>query len=135
MNTFHLDIVTPTKALDLGDVNYLRAPGVDGLFGVMSGHRDSVFAIDIGGVKVVRDGKELFFATGRGYAEVTGQKAQLLVESIEPADKIDVSRAESALKRAKERLASDEVGIDRQRAETALARAINRLEMGKRVPG
>lgn len=132
MNTFHLDIVTPMKELVLGEVSYLRSPGIDGLFGVMAGHRKSLFAIGIGGVKVVKDGETIFFASGNGYLEVMGNKAQLLVESIERADKIDVPRAESAVKRAKGRLASDDVRVDRERAEAALSRAINRLQIAKR---
>ena len=133
VKTFHLDIVTPTSALDLGEVTYLRAPGLDGLFGVMARHTNSVFAIDIGGVKVIKDGEELFFATTRGYAEVTGNQVQLLVETIERFDEIDVARAVAAKKRAKERLLSKDVKIDRARAEVALSRAINRLQISSRI--
>lgn len=133
VKTFHLDIVTPTKELDLGEVTYLRAPGLDGLFGVMARHTNSVFAIDIGGVKVIKDGEELFFATTHGYAEVTGNQVQLLVETIERFDEIDVARAVAAKKRAKERLLNKDVKIDRARAEVALNRAINRLQISSRI--
>ena len=33
-----LEIVTPTKTLDQGEVDYLRCPSPDGLFGLMAGH-------------------------------------------------------------------------------------------------
>lgn len=133
VNTFHLDIVTPTKELDLGEITYLRAPGFDGLFGVMARHTNSVFAIDIGGVKVIKAGEELFFAATRGYAEVTGNQVQLLVETIERSDEIDVARAVAAQKRAKERLLNKDVKIDRARAEVALSRAVNRLQISSRI--
>ena len=40
--TFHLEIITPTKILDKGQVEYLRAPSTDGLFGVLHGHTKSM---------------------------------------------------------------------------------------------
>jgi len=133
VKTFSIDIVTPTKELNLGEANYLRAPGVDGLFGIMAGHRKSVFAIDIGEVKVLKDGKELFFATSQGYAEVTGSQVQILVETVEQFDEINVTRAEAAKKRAKNRLGSKDLSVDRARAKAALSRAINRLQISSRA--
>lgn len=46
---------------------------------------------------------------------------------------IDVARAESALERAKEQLASDAPDLNRPRAEAALARTQNRLKVAKNV--
>ena len=45
MKTFSLEIVTPTRSLKKDDVTYLRCPGMDGLFGVLSGHRDALIAL------------------------------------------------------------------------------------------
>lgn len=132
MKTFRLHIVTPTRDLDLGNCGYLRAPSPDGLFGVMAGHRNAVFAIDVGSVKVVKDGEEIFFAVGKGFAEVTGAQVQLLTESVERSDEIDIRRAQAALQRARERLGQKEIRFDRERAETALSRAINRLQTAQK---
>ena len=43
---FTLEIVTPTKTLNFEDVQYLRAPSLEGLFGVMSGHVASIINLD-----------------------------------------------------------------------------------------
>ena len=131
-NVFFLDIVTPMKELNLGEVSYLRAPGVDGLFGIMSGHRKSVFAVEVGEVKVVKDGEESFFATSQGYAEITGSSVQMLVETIERSEEIDVTRAKAAKTRAEKRLTGKDINVDRSKAESALIRAINRLQIGTR---
>ena len=40
--TFQLDIITPTEIISEGQVEYLRAPSVDGLFGVQSRHVSSI---------------------------------------------------------------------------------------------
>ena len=36
--TFQLDIVTPTNVISEGQVEYLRAPSIEGLFGIMGGY-------------------------------------------------------------------------------------------------
>ena len=129
MPSFRLDIVTPLKELNFEDVTYLRAPGLDGLFGVMAGHTDAIFAIDVGEVKVTRKGENVYFATSGGFAEVTGDRVQLLVEAVERPDEIDVTRAQAAAARAKKLLSSRTKDINSERAHAALSRAINRLHV------
>lgn len=133
MKTFHLDIVTPTRELDLGDVTYLRAPGLDGLFGIMAHHINALFAISIGEVKVSRDSEQIYFATSGGFLEVTDERAQLLVETVEGADEIDVDRAQSSGERARNRLTARKETLERERALASLARAVNRLRIAEKI--
>ncbi|MFQ6616448.1 MAG: ATP synthase F1 subunit epsilon [Fidelibacterota bacterium] len=133
MKTFHLDIVTPTRELDLGEVTYLRAPGLDGLFGILADHTNALFAVDVGEVKVERNSEKTYFATSGGYLEVTGSQAQLLVETVERADEIDVDRARSARDRARERLSARREDLDRERALASLKRSGNRLRIAERT--
>ncbi|HIA23798.1 MAG TPA: hypothetical protein EYN76_05310, partial [Candidatus Marinimicrobia bacterium] len=48
MISFQLEIVTPTKILDEGQVEYVRCPGLDGSFGVLANHREAVFGLGVG---------------------------------------------------------------------------------------
>ncbi len=130
---FHLEIITPTKVYDEGDVDYVRAPGVDGAFGVMAGHTDSIMALDIGEIKVVNGSVEKIYATTKGFAEITRSGVQLLVESAEPQEDIDLVRAQEAFDRAKEHLAhkQDEME-DQMRALRAMERSMNRLKIAKK---
>ena len=50
MSYFDLKIVTPTKSIDFESINYVRCPGLEGLFGIMSNHQKGIFALDIGAV-------------------------------------------------------------------------------------
>jgi len=59
--TFQLDIITPSKVISMGQVEYLRAPATEGLFGVQAGHAPATITMGIGEIKVTRDGKELFY--------------------------------------------------------------------------
>jgi F-type H+-transporting ATPase subunit epsilon len=130
MSSFQLEIVTPTKILDEGQVEYVRCPGLDGSFGVLAKHREAVFGLGVGEIKVTQNGKDHYLATSGGFAEVSKEKMELLLETYERADEIDTSRAEAALKRALERKAAKD--IDAARNEVSLMRAMNRLKVAKR---
>ena len=127
---FTLEIVTPVKTLDFEEVQYLRAPSMKGLFGVMSGHVPSIINLDIGEVKVLFDNKENYFAISGGFAQISKNKVSLLVESIELKDEIDEERSNKALERAKSRL-KDKL-MDQKRANLAFKKAINRLKVSNR---
>ena len=131
MSAFTLEIATPTRLLEAGEVSYVRCPGTDGSFGVMSGHREAVIGLDVGEIKVTQGGKDLFYSTSGGFAEITKEKVQLLLETVEKADEIDSGRAEASLTRAKGRVSGAD-GSDSKRAEAALFRAVNRHRVSTR---
>ena len=127
---FTLEIVTPVKTVNFEEVEYLRAPSLEGLFGVMPGHVSSIINLDIGEVKVLSDNQEDYFAISGGFAQVSKDKVSLLVESIEFKSDIDKDRSNEALKRAQSRLKDKSMNQDR--ANLALARAKNRLKVSNR---
>ena len=132
MSTFQFEIVTPTRILDKGQVNYVRCPGMDGSFGVMANHLEGIIALSIGEIKVTIDGKEEYLATSGGYTEITDEKMQLLVESVEGTDEIDMDRAKRSLERAQVRKEKHSPEIDGSRVEVSLYRALNRLRVARR---
>ena len=129
--TFQLDIVTPTKVISEGQVEYLRAPSTEGLFGILGGHAVATILIDIGEIKVTKEGKEFYYATNGGFADIRPESVMLLVETAEKNSDIDKDRAEKAMKRAKDKLQDNET--DLKRAKDAIARARNRLKMTDRI--
>ena len=52
MNTFKLDIITPTSIKSYDDVDYLRIPSLDGLTGIKAKHAPAIIALDIGEIKI-----------------------------------------------------------------------------------
>ena len=129
--TFQLDIITPTNVISEGQVQYLRAPSTEGLFGIMGGHSATTILMDIGEIKVTKDGKEYYYATNGGFADIRPESVMLLVETAEKVSDIDKDRAEKAIKRAKEKLKGNEV--DLTRAKDAITRARNRLKIISRI--
>ena len=129
--TFQLEIITPEKVYDEGQVSYLRAPSFDGLFGVQSRHAPAIIAMSIGEIKVTKDGKESYYSTSGGFADIRPENVQLLVETAENITDIDKERAEEAMKRAQEKLKDNEA--DLARAKASIVRARNRLKITSRI--
>ena len=129
--TFQLDIVSPTNVISEGQVEYLRAPSTEGLFGILGGHAVATILMDIGEIKVTKEGKEFYYATNGGFADIRPESVMLLVETAEKVSDIDKDRAENAMKRAKDRFQDNET--DLKRATDAIVRARNRLKIAGHI--
>ena len=132
MSKFRLEIVTPTKLMNEGNVDYIRCPGLDGSFGVMANHQNAIIALGIGEIKVTQDKKEHYFATSGGFAEIKKDKVQLLVETVERSGEIDSNRAEESLNRVKMRKKDAKGELDQARMDVSMTRAMNRLKVSQR---
>ena len=133
MKTFSVEIVTPINVIIEENVRYIRCPGLDGSFGILKNHREGIIALGIGEVKIENDNSIEWYATSGGFAEITSDKIELLLESIEKSNDIDVKRATKSIERARERKVEPQNNkIDSLRLEASLARAINRLNVSKK---
>ena len=132
MGKFSVEIVTPIKVLNQENVSYIRCPGLDGSFGIMKQHREGVIALDIGEIKIKTDGNTEWYATSGGFVEIGSTKIELLLESIEKSNEIDVKRATEALERASDRKNKPKEKVDNTRLEASLLRAMNRLRVSKK---
>ena len=133
MSTFNLDVVTPTRDLEEMVVSYVRCPGLDGSFGIMANHQDGIFSLDIGEIMVKTESETKYLSTSGGFAEIVNDGVSILVETVESASDIDISRAEAALQRARDRKSSsDKENLDQMRLDSALSRALNRLRVSKK---
>mgnify|MGYP001170712570 CR=1 FL=1 len=132
MSSYTVEIVTPIKDSIFEDVTYLRCPGLDGAFGVMKKHREGVFALSIGELKIKKNGKEKYFSIGGGFAEVLNDSVKLLVESLEKSNEIDIDRVNKSIERAKKLKTERDIELNEARINASMARAINRLKISKR---
>ena len=127
---FELNIITPTDTFNYSDVEYLRAPSIDGLFGVLSGHISSIIALDIGEVKIVNNNKSIRLATSGGFADINEKNVTLVLETAEEAINIDIKRANESMDRAKKYI--NDKSTDIQRALNSIKRAKNRIRISKK---
>ncbi|MBI5303819.1 MAG: F0F1 ATP synthase subunit epsilon [Chloroflexi bacterium] len=133
MSTIRLDIVTVERLVFSADVEYVSAPGIDGVLGILPHHAPLITALTEGELRYKKGNEELSFAIGGGFMEVRPEKVTVLADSAERADEIDEMRAQQARARAeqalKEKPASD---VDAVRLERAVRRADIRLRVAKR---
>tara|TARA_B100001750_G_scaffold245972_1_gene266975 strand:- start:34 stop:435 length:402 start_codon:yes stop_codon:yes gene_type:complete len=129
--TFELNIITPINTFSFDEVEYLRAPSIEGLFGVMKGHIPSIIALDIGEIKIIKDNKEIFFSTSGGFADINDNKVVLVLETVEEGTAIDLQRAEESLEKSIKYL--NDKSSDINRAMDAIKRAKNRIAISKKI--
>src|SRR5512137_1054275 len=107
MAKIKLEIVTVERLVLSEDVDFVSAPGVDGVLGILPRHAPLVTALTFGELRYKKDGTESHFAIGGGFMEVRPDKVTVLADTAEQADEIDESRAamiEQSLRRAELRL-------------------------------
>ncbi len=127
-----LEIVTPFGKLFSEKIRSCIVPGSNGQFQILKDHAALVSSVDVGYVKIEQtDARSAYVAVGGGFCEVKDNQVEVIVESAEFAETIDINRAKAAKKRADERLSSSKDEIDMDRARLALARALNRLKISE----
>lgn len=129
--TVQVDILTAERTVYSEEVEMVIVPAIDGELGVLPNHAPLVTGLDIGEIRIKKDGEEIELATSGGFMEVKPDQVNILADTAEFPDEIDVERAKNAKQRAKNRLQKDEPRINDTRAEAALQRAINRIDIAK----
>jgi F-type H+-transporting ATPase subunit epsilon len=128
-----LEVVTPEKIVYSGAVDEVTIPGTEGEFGVLRGHEPFLTSVDIGELYFLLGGKKTNYAVNTGYAEVTGSKVTVLIETAERFDAIDKDRALKAKEKAESALTQlTKEHDDYEKMRLALARAINRISVAEK---
>lgn len=125
-----LQLVTPYKKVLATDVDEVTAPGSLGELGVLPGHTPLLTTLKIGELSYKQGNESFHVAVNWGYLEIEEDQVNVLVETAEPADDIDLDRARAALGRAEESLK----GLDPEDKkfkvmEAALERALIRIQV------
>jgi F-type H+-transporting ATPase subunit epsilon len=111
-----LDIVTPERRVLSVTCDEVRAPGVQGGFGIRRGHTSFMSALEPGRLTYVEGGKEHHYALGGGFLQVADDKVYVLADTAEAAAEIDLDRAQKALSDAQEKVRKA-AGDERLQAE------------------
>jgi F-type H+-transporting ATPase subunit epsilon len=120
------------------DVEVLVAPGSEGQLAILPRHAPLMTTLDYGVLEIrTPRGNEVVALTG-GFMEVRNNRVTILADAAEPAEEIDVERAEAARARAEATLRGlgDDTGTmsaDTARARAALLRSLARLRAAERM--
>ena len=128
-----LEIVTPERSLASEEVDEVQLPGAEGYFGVLPGHAPLLATLQVGELWYRIGQEKHYLAVAFGFAEVLPERVTVLAQIAERPEDIDVPRAESAKKRAEERIAKPQTEIDFERARVAMMKSLIRLQVAARA--
>ena len=136
MNTFSLRIVSCNRVFFEGEATSLTVPGMDGEYGIMAHHENTVVATKEGELRLTAaDGtKEVAYA-GLGFTEIVDNTVTVLVDTIERPDEIDRNRAERAAAKAREELLQKRSLWEHKMTEASLSRAMMRIKESNKYSG
>jgi len=100
--TIRCEIVSQDRMVFEGDVDIVVLPGSAGEMGILPHHAPLLTTLNYGVIKVRTRGHEEVFTVAGGVAEVQPDIVTVLADAAENVAEIDISRAETARKRAEE---------------------------------
>ena len=133
---FMVNVVTPDGVVFSHHCSIVEMRAIDGQRSIMYNHLPILTPLSIGEIRVKRS-REMnevvnYIAVSGGYFEFSDNVATIIADSAERSNKIDVSRAEAARKRAQDALKEAKATHDQrslERAQVALRRAVNRISV------
>lgn len=122
-----VNILTPEKKIYAGEVKELTTENEIGRLEILPNHVAMVTSLvpTVTSFTTADNNKQKLF-TSSGVLRITKNEINLLVETAEWPEEIDINRAEEA-KRKAESLLKEKEGIDYRRAELKLKRAVARI--------
>ena len=120
-----VELVAPDRMVWSGEGDLVVIKTVDGEMGIMANHAPVLAELVEGGVMRVIDGgqQQLIAAVHGGFVSMSHNEVQVLSESAETGDEIDVAEARSALERAVASVDDEEAAAMAQRARAQLRAA------------
>ena len=130
MNSFHVSILAAERSFYDGECQLLEVPTLDGAYGVLASHRNTISAIVPGKLRM-KDaaGNEHVAAVSNGLLKIEENEVLVLVDTIERPEEIDERRAQRAADAAREALTQKKSQQDYLAAQAKLARALGRLQV------
>lgn len=129
MSEFKLRIVCPEGEYFSGQAEILNVVTSAGQMGILPHMLPFAAVVEISEMNFVQNGTRRFFFVSGGFIYVTKEEVTLITDAIEDQDNIDLERAQRAKARAEKRLAQRDEKIDVMRAELALKRALTRIKV------
>jgi F-type H+-transporting ATPase subunit epsilon len=120
MPTFQLSLVSPEKLLFTGQVDQVDLPGVEGDFGVLSGHAPIVAMLRPGIVTAIAGTVRDKFVVFGGLAEFSQAALTILAESATSVEDFDLAGLRAQIEEMKQGLVGKAAGDEFDRAVARL---------------
>lgn len=131
-----LEIVTPEARVYSDTIDTVVLPTVQGEIGILPGHIPLLTRVAHGELRVTKGSQTQHLAVGDGFAQVDGDRVQVLAESAIEESKIDEKAAEEAMRRAEEALRAPQnlEPAEVERLEGVVRFAVAQLGVKRRRP-
>lgn len=130
MDTFYLEILSPTRTFYAGECVSLSMPISDGMIGIMAHHTDLCAVIEDGEINfTLPNGEKITCATTRGMVDFTNNRAQILCETALYPDEIDEEEEANLLEEAKLELNKKQGEKEYALWQLSLNKAVNHLKV------
>lgn len=130
MNTFNVHLLSANRTFYEGECESLVVPAVDGQYGVLAGHSNTITAIVPGKLTFRAPGEEeQEAAVSAGIMKIEDGEVLVLADSILRPEEIDEERAERAAAEAKEAMTQKLSIQEYYSAQAQLARAVSKLKI------
>lgn len=130
MDSFHLTILKADAMFYEGPGSEVVVPALDGLYGVLPGHSNTILALIPGKLTFKVPGRsETVAAVSSGFIKVENGDVLILVDAAERPEEIDINRAKRAADEALEAMLQQMSRQDYHTAQSRLARALNRMSI------
>ena len=131
------EIVSQDRQVFAGEADMVIVPGVQGEMGILPNHAPLLSNLKFGILRVRYQGQEQIFTIAGGVIEVQPDLVTVMADAAENVQEIDVSRAESAKRRAEELLKQGPPPDSDAylKIESALRKSNLRLDAVKRYRG
>ena len=130
MNTFKVHLLSSNRTFYEGECESLVIPAVDGQYGVMAGHSNTITALVPGKLTFRVPGKEeQEAAVSSGIMKIEDNDVLVLADSILRPDEIYEERAEREAADAREAMLQKLGRQEYLSVQAQLARAINKLKI------
>ncbi len=131
---FQMDVLAASVPFFQGRCVSAVIPTVDGEYGVLAGHCNTVGAVCAGELRFETETGELCrAAVAPGLFKIDGERVLLLLDAAERPDDIDVNRALRARREAEEELRQKHSLVEYEIAQGNLARAMSRLRVSGKL--
>lgn len=134
MGRITLSIATAERETYSGEADYVVAPSTEGQVTILPRHAALMTTLMPGELRFRNDdGLEQSIALAGGFMEVLNDQVTILADAAERADEIDLQRADEAIQRARQRIASHAADVDIERALASMRRGQTRVRIARRV--
>ena len=130
--TLHVRVITATTTVFDGVADMVLAPGSEGELGILPHHATLLTTLDIGELRVRRDGVDEGIFIGGGFLEVNANVVTVLADDAERSANIDEERAQEARKRAAALLERRDLSAEAAAMAAAeMERALGRIRVAE----